>query len=74
MNFEKKRSVLAIGAALAVTASTSLWATNGMNFEGYGSRATAMGGASSAYDTGNSAVMNNPATLGLLEDGTRVAG
>ena len=68
--FQKKRSVLAIGAALAMTASTGAWATNGMNFEGYGARAAAMGGASSAYDSGNAAVMNNPATLGLMEDGT----
>ncbi len=67
MMFHKKQTVLATAAALAVTAATGAWATNGMNFEGYGSRATAMGGASSAYDSGNSAVMNNPATLGLMD-------
>ncbi|MCK4709676.1 MAG: outer membrane protein transport protein, partial [Gammaproteobacteria bacterium] len=31
--------------------------------------ATGMGGASMAYDNGVAAVMNNPATLGLMEDG-----
>ncbi|OOZ40152.1 hypothetical protein BOW53_08895 [Solemya pervernicosa gill symbiont] len=44
-------------------------ATNGMNLEGYGPIATGMGGASMAYDNGTAAVMNNPATLGLMEDG-----
>jgi len=46
-------------------------ATNGMNMEGYGPIATAMGGAGMAYDNGTAAMMNNPATLGLMEDGDR---
>lgn len=41
------------------------FATNGMNLEAYGAKAGGMGGASFAYDSGNSALMNNPATLGL---------
>ena len=42
-----------------------VWATNGMNLEGYGPIATGMGGASMAYDNGTAAMMNNPATLQL---------
>ena len=37
-----------------------------MNMEGYGPIATGMGGASMAYDNGTAAVINNPATLGLM--------
>ena len=44
-------------------------ATNGMNMEAYGAKAGGMGGAAFALDSGNSAVMNNPATLGLKPDG-----
>ena len=49
----------------------SVYATNGMNLEGYGPEATAMGGASMAYDNGTAAMMNNPATLGMMKDGNR---
>jgi long-chain fatty acid transport protein len=31
-----------------------------------------MGGASMAYDNGTAALMNNPATLALMADGTHV--
>ncbi|MBL9207614.1 MAG: outer membrane protein transport protein [Opitutaceae bacterium] len=51
---------------LAFLSTSPLVATNGMNLEGYGPVATAMGGASLAYDNGTAAVINNPATLGLL--------
>jgi long-chain fatty acid transport protein len=47
-------------------------ATNGMNMEGYGPVSTAMGGASYAYDNGSAAMMNNPATIGLMADGARL--
>ncbi len=50
----------------------SAYATNGMNMEGYGPIAAGMGGASMAYDNGNAAMMNNPATLGLAADGNRL--
>ena len=50
----------------------SAYATNGMNLEGYGPIAAGMGGASMAYDNGNAAVMNNPATLGLMGQGDRL--
>ncbi|MDD3610243.1 MAG: outer membrane protein transport protein, partial [Halothiobacillaceae bacterium] len=38
-------------------------ASHGMNMDAYGARAGGMGGASYAYDSGNSAMMNNPASL-----------
>lgn len=47
-------------------------ATNGMNMEGYGPVALGMGGASMAYDNGSAAMMNNPATLGLMDDAHRL--
>jgi len=40
--------------------------------EGYGPIATGMGGASFAYDNGTAAVMNNPATLSLMESKARL--
>jgi long-chain fatty acid transport protein len=52
--------------------STAAYATNGMNLEGYGPIATGMGGASMAYDNGAAAMMNNPATLGLMPEGDRL--
>lgn len=52
--------------------SSFCYATNGMNMEGYGPEATAMGGASMAYDNGTAAMMNNPATLGLMPEGDRL--
>jgi long-chain fatty acid transport protein len=42
-----------------------------MNMEGYGPVATGMGGASMAYDNGTAAMMNNPATLALMDEGSR---
>jgi long-chain fatty acid transport protein len=44
-------------------------ATNGMNMEAWGAKSGGMGGAAYAYEAGNSAVMNNPATLGLKAPG-----
>jgi long-chain fatty acid transport protein len=46
-------------------------ATNGMNMEGYGPISTGMGGASAAYDNGNGAMANNPATLSLMGEGSK---
>lgn len=60
-------------AALAVFLTVpAVRATNGMDLEGYGPIATAMGGASMAFDNGTAAVMNNPATLGLQGSGARL--
>src|SRR5512142_3333604 len=63
------RRVLTASVLLVLT--SGLHATNGMNMEGYGPVAAAMGGASMAYDNGTAAVMNNPATLGLMKEGHR---
>lgn len=59
-----------VGAATILT--SPLVATNGMNMEGYGPVATAMGGASLAYDNGTAAVINNPATLSLMAEQARL--
>ncbi len=64
-------SLLLFGIA-AVLVTSPVYATNGMNLEGYGPIATGMGGASMAYDNGTAAVMNNPATLGLMPEGNRL--
>ncbi|MHB1620028.1 MAG: OmpP1/FadL family transporter [Sulfuricella sp.] len=47
-------------------------ATNGMNMEGYGAIALGMGGASMAYDNGAAAMMNNPATLAMMDEGANL--
>ncbi len=62
----KKLAALFAVAGIASPA----FATNGMNMEGYGPIASGMGGASMAYDNGTAAVINNPATLGLMAGGT----
>ena len=59
-------------AAAAVFAPMAALATNGMNMEGFGPEATAMGGASFAYDNGSAGMMNNPATLALMAPGNRL--
>ena len=63
--------LLPIAAALLLggTLSTA-YATNGMLMEGYGPIATGMGGASQAIDHGNAGMAQNPATLGMMADGT----
>lgn len=66
-----KRHVLALALA-GISAPATVWATNGMNMEGYGPIATGMGGASFAYDNGTAAMMNNPATLGLMDAPARL--
>ncbi|MGF1643354.1 MAG: OmpP1/FadL family transporter [Thiotrichales bacterium] len=53
---------------IAALMASPAFATNGMNMEAYGAKAGGMGGASFGYDSGNSAVMNNPATLTLRAD------
>jgi len=70
MTIKVKHSLLAASVAVALASPMSVLATNGMNLEGYGPIATGMGGASMAYDNGVAAVMNNPATLGLMDDGS----
>jgi long-chain fatty acid transport protein len=63
--------VLFVGCTLLFVPAT-VFATDGMNLEGYGPIATGMGGASMAYDNGTAAMMNNPATLGLMPEGNRL--
>ena len=59
-------------AAVGMAVPGLAMATNGMIMEGYGPIAAGMGGASMAYDNGTAALANNPATLGLMQDGSRV--
>ncbi|MDP1633210.1 MAG: outer membrane protein transport protein, partial [Gallionellaceae bacterium] len=66
------RKIAASLFTLGMAATPCAFATNGMNLSGYGPEAHAMGGASMAYDNGTAAVMNNPATLGLMKEGSRV--
>jgi long-chain fatty acid transport protein len=69
MKQEFKFRSVAIAAALALPMTTAM-ATNGMLMEGYGPISTGMGGASQAIDHGNAAMAQNPATLGMMADGT----
>ena len=67
--------ITAGGVALTLAVAlpgTGLHATNGMNLEGYGPISVGMGGASFAFFNGTAAVMNNPATLGLISKGMRL--
>lgn len=68
MNLGRTGFCLAVAGFMAPGVSL---ATNGMDMEGYGAVATGMGGASMAYDNGTAAMMNNPATLALMEQGSR---
>lgn len=72
----KQMNNMLLAAVFSILASLftvpAAQATNGMNLEGYGPIATGMGGASMAYDNGAAAVMNNPATLGLMPEGDRL--
>jgi long-chain fatty acid transport protein len=69
MQYKKLAAAL---AAMATAVSGPALATNGMIMEGYGPIAAAMGGAAMAYDNGTAALANNPATLGLMADGSRI--
>ena len=74
MKFANKSAVSIFSFLLlcSLTLVPAAHATNGMNMEGYGPIATGMGGASFAYDNGTAAVMNNPATLSLMESKARL--
>lgn len=61
-----------VAASALLLASLSAHATNGMLMEGYGPQALAMGGAATAFDNGTAAMMNNPATLQLGANGSRL--
>ena len=68
MNVSK--SIFYLTPLCALLAAGSAHATNGMLMEGYGPISTGMGGASQAIDHGNAAMAQNPATLGMMADGT----
>jgi long-chain fatty acid transport protein len=74
MKFAHKSAVSVFSLLLlcSLTLVPAAHATNGMNMEGYGPIATGMGGASFAYDNGTAAMMNNPATLSLMESDARL--
>lgn len=59
-------------AAVGLAVPSLAMATNGMVMEGYGPIAAGMGGAAMAYDNGTAALANNPATLGLMANGSRL--
>lgn len=67
----KNNTLRATVMAASLAAAGQAWATNGMLMEGYGPIGLSMGGAAQAYDNGTAAMMNNPATLQLGENGTR---
>lgn len=72
MNSLMRLPILVVTLATAFCLLPRALATNGMNMEGYGPVATAMGGASLAYDNGTAGVINNPATLSLMEEQARL--
>ena len=59
-------------AAVGLAVPSLAIATNGMVMEAYGPIAAGMGGGAMAYDNGTAAMANNPATLGLMADGSRL--
>ena len=68
----QRNKLAATLAAVGLVAPSLAMATNGMVMEGYGPIAAGMGGAAMAYDNGTAALANNPATLGLMADGSRL--
>lgn len=66
------RKTCAAEATLALMSPLAAWATNGMQFEGYGPVAAGMGGVAMALDNGVAAAANNPATLGLMSGKARL--
>ncbi len=67
----QSKKLAAALAAVGLAVPGAAVATNGMIMEGYGPIAAGMGGASMAYDNGTAAMANNPATLGLMANGSR---
>ncbi|MCK9216188.1 MAG: outer membrane protein transport protein [Rhodoferax sp.] len=64
------RKIFYLTPLCALLAAGAAHATNGMMMEGYGPISTGMGGASQAIDHGNAGMEQNPATLGMMADGT----
>lgn len=74
MTMRLARALAALSVPGALLTPLAAQATNAMNMDAFGAIAGGMGGASLAHETGNSAVMNNPATLGLRAPGQDVLG
>lgn len=68
----QRNKLAATLVAVGLAAPSLAMATNGMVMEGYGPIAAGMGGAAMAYDNGTAALANNPATLGLMAEGSRL--
>ncbi len=66
------KNIIKVATSLTCMMPVIAQATNGMNMEGFGPISTSMGGASMAYDNGAAAMMNNPATLGLMAEGSQL--
>ena len=64
------RKIFYLTPLCALLAAGTAHATNGMLMEGYGPISTGMGGVSQAIDHGNAGMAQNPATLGMMADGT----
>ena len=63
----KNRQLWLLTGGLAISPMT--FATNGMLLEGMGPESAGMGGTAQAVDNGTAAMVNNPATLGLMKSG-----
>jgi len=70
ISMKASRKLFLLTPLCALLAAGSAHATNGMLMEGYGPISTGMGGASQAIDHGNAGMAQNPATLGMMADGT----
>lgn len=64
------RKIFYLTPLCALLAAGAAHATNGMLMEGYGPISTGMGGVSQAIEHGNAGMAQNPATLGMMADGT----
>jgi long-chain fatty acid transport protein len=56
----------------AICSSSAIFASNALNFEGYGPVSRSLGGAGVAHNIGAASMMNNPATLALIEANTEL--
>lgn len=63
--------ISAVGVGGLTMLAGHAYATNGMALSDYGAIPGGLGGASQAFDTGNFGAINNAATLGLMEPGSR---
>lgn len=67
---KNSNNLFALTPLCALLCVGSAHATNGMLMEGYGPISSGLGGASQAIDHGNAAMAQNPATLGMMADGS----